>query len=78
MYPDESRVSWQYPPEFYDRLSKIWLTSGALRELNRRNRILHLLASLPRPSAPPKDLARFARRGGPDLSNLRGVMSHVG
>lgn len=27
----------QSPPGFWDNLSKIWLTKGALRELNRRN-----------------------------------------
>lgn len=27
-----------FPPEFYDHLSKIWLTERAKRELDRRNR----------------------------------------
>lgn len=77
-------ASWKYPPEFWDRLSNIWLTHRALEELDRRT-------SLRRPSPPPppvpglrelarntaaataRDLARFARHGGPGLSNLRGV-----
>ncbi|KAI0398937.1 hypothetical protein F4802DRAFT_611271 [Xylaria palmicola] len=54
-YRDPSNFS----PDFWDNLSKIWLTPRALRELDRRNRI--------RP-----DLARFARHGGPDLQHLRG------
>ena len=73
-----------YPPEFWDNLSKQWLTRRALRELNRRN-------STTQPSHPkatagghcaniPKlvkesgrGLARFARQGGPNLFDLRGV-----
>lgn len=31
--------SWEYPPEFYDRLSKISLTRRALKELDRRTRV---------------------------------------
>ncbi|KAK0655232.1 hypothetical protein B0T16DRAFT_317809 [Cercophora newfieldiana] len=64
--------SWQYPPEFWDGLSKIWLTRAALEELDRR--------TARRPSFPPpgpsgqdtRELGRFARHGGPDLSDLRG------
>jgi hypothetical protein len=74
-----------FPPEFYDSLSKIWLTRRALRELDRRNE--HLpppkpkprpwesraakLAALARLGVP--DLAVFATAGGPDLSDLQGV-----
>ncbi|KAI1362322.1 hypothetical protein F5Y08DRAFT_312430 [Xylaria arbuscula] len=62
-----------FPPEFWDRLSKVFLTGRALRELDRRNAI----QSLP---APPKSeeelfsgtLSRFARGGGPSLVDLRG------
>lgn len=61
-----------FPPSFWDDLSKVWLTTRALRELDRRNK--H------RPATPEasgrfatKDLARFARQGGPDLRRLRGV-----
>jgi hypothetical protein len=28
-----------FPPEFYDSLSKVWLTPRALRELDRRNQL---------------------------------------
>ncbi|KAK4158281.1 glyoxylate reductase [Chaetomidium leptoderma] len=75
-------ASWEYAPEFWDRLSKIEPTRRALREFDRRTR-------LPRPRRPPaasnglaqqlestatspRDLARFAGHGGPDLSDLRG------
>ncbi|KAJ3576628.1 hypothetical protein NPX13_g3637 [Xylaria arbuscula] len=62
-----------FPPEFWDRLSKVFLTGRALRELDRRNAI----QSLP---APPKSeeelfsgtLSRFARCGGPSIVDLRG------
>ncbi|KAM3065768.1 hypothetical protein ACMFMG_010006 [Clarireedia jacksonii] len=88
------------PPEFWDSLSKVWLTKRALRELNRRSTVLrssrfqarrpitrnfrakqhknahkHISAAgflrrcSPRRS---KDVERFARRGGPDLSDLIG------
>jgi len=83
---DIERDDWEsgeYPPEFWDRLSKIPLSHGALRELDRRTH--------PRPSrtsppvgpsasigtATPQDLARFARHGGPDLCNLREVSLYV-
>ncbi|KAK0655281.1 hypothetical protein B0T16DRAFT_8588 [Cercophora newfieldiana] len=76
----EHHDSWQYPPEFWDRLSKIPLTQNALEELDRRT-------SNSRPSFPPpgptglvshsvrttatRELAGFARHGGPDLCDLR-------
>lgn len=71
--------SWEYPPEFYDRLSKISLTYRALKELDRRTRTQHS----PCPPASPirqglsrtttsRELAQFARHGGPDLRDLRG------
>lgn len=77
----KARESWNYPPEFYDRLSKISLTRLALQELDRRTRSRRSCPSfLTRPSARavsgdihPRDLAWFARDGGPDLCDLRGV-----
>lgn len=71
--------SWQYPPEFWDRLSKVWLTPDALEEIDRR--------TAKTPSFPPprlsgqdnshttttRELRRFAGHGGPDLTHLRGV-----
>ena len=94
------------PSKFWDNLSKIWLTEGALGELGRR--ISQPATSPPRPRNQParrpvtrkllaarkrkrqltlpasdflhhcdsgtlKDIQRFARHGGPDLSNLKGV-----
>ncbi|KAM0668297.1 hypothetical protein ACQRIT_000807 [Beauveria bassiana] len=63
------QVASNFPPEFWDSLSKVWLTPRALREKDRRN-------SLRSPAAPiiktAATLARFARRGGPDLGHLRG------
>ena len=79
----EAWASWQYPPEFWDRLSKITLTRKAVEEYNRRVRLeQHPSPPLPRPQGraehlvytlPAKRLARFAQFGGPDLSDLRGV-----
>jgi hypothetical protein len=76
---------WQYPREFWDRLSTIPLVRGALEELNRRTKSQ---ATFPPPPtelaqdlAPTttEELARFARHGGPDLRDLRGytVTSNV-
>uniref|UniRef100_A0A8H7NP27 Uncharacterized protein n=1 Tax=Bionectria ochroleuca TaxID=29856 RepID=A0A8H7NP27_BIOOC len=68
----ERRTPWNYPPGFYDNLSKVCLTRLAVREVDRRNSI----APQPKPSVPAgeysSDLARFARHGGPDLCHLRG------
>ena len=95
----------QPPAEFWDNLSKIWLTKRALRELNRRNK--QTAARLPkspyrqqhklvtrssvakwqedqRRTVPGEDTVSdrspgvrnikiFARHGGPDLSDLKGV-----
>ncbi|KAF5675921.1 glyoxylate reductase [Fusarium denticulatum] len=76
----KARESWEYPPEFYDRLSKISLNRRALKELDRRTRARRSHPSPPvSPSTGilscttrPRDLARFARHGGPDLRDLRG------
>ncbi|KAK7428985.1 hypothetical protein QQZ08_004497 [Neonectria magnoliae] len=72
----EAWESWEYPPEFYDRLSKISLNRRALKELDRRTRTRRSHPSPPvSPSAGTirsRDLARFARHGGPDLRDLRG------
>jgi len=64
--------------EFYDSLSQVWLTRRALKEFDRRTS--HI--SQPSPVAPYRRghqgvcktlIQRFARHGGPDLRNLRGV-----
>ncbi|KAG7106962.1 hypothetical protein HYQ45_018331 [Verticillium longisporum] len=76
--------TWESPPEFWDRLSKIALTHGALRELDRRTelsrtglpRSRHSLACTTSPfkvtRALTRALTRLANDGGPDLSDLRG------
>ncbi|KAL2262699.1 hypothetical protein VTK26DRAFT_406 [Humicola hyalothermophila] len=60
-----------FPPDFWENLSKVPLTRRALRELDRRNST----RPVPGPAAPAvytTELARFARHGGPDLCHLRG------
>lgn len=68
------------PPGYWDTLSKVWLTRGALREFDRRNdqaaeESLSLIpTTLPTPLGPYRqEIKRFARRGGPNLTHLRGV-----
>ncbi|KAK3363917.1 hypothetical protein B0T25DRAFT_55727 [Lasiosphaeria hispida] len=66
-----AQSSSNFAPEFWDNLSKVWLTPRALRELDRRNEA----RPPPKPPSPAvytTDLARFARRGGPDLRHLQG------
>lgn len=75
--------NWNFPPEFYDKLSKVWLTPLALRELDRRNNqnpprrpLVSKIGARNFTSDLKKggrELARFARTGGPDLCDLRGV-----
>lgn len=69
---------------YWDSLSKLWFTRRALKELNRRNRQAASPVNIRRPdrSAEPatvenysSQLKRFARQGGPDLRDLRGVNS---
>ncbi|KAI1292618.1 hypothetical protein F5Y03DRAFT_19133 [Xylaria venustula] len=78
----EHHDSWVYPPEFWDRLSKIPLIHEAVAELDRRTSARPSPPlPLPLPSTSPvqelafvptKELARFARQGGPSLGDLRG------
>lgn len=80
--PSESQPSKRLKSsraEFYDSLSKVWLTRRALKELDRRTRQAN---SPQRPASAPrrvyrestsKQIQRFARHGGPDLRDLRGV-----
>jgi hypothetical protein len=64
--------------EFYDSLSKVWLTHRALKELNQRRRQAN---SPQQPASTPRritrsaliQIQRIARDGGPDLGDLRGV-----
>lgn len=93
-----------FPPEFYDSLSEVFLTRRALRELDRRNSIgaPTITGSSPTRHREPltrgayrepqrkdstatrlldpgiettvaREVAKFARHGGPDLSDIRGV-----
>lgn len=67
-----SQAKPNFPPEFWDSLSKVSATHRALRELDRRNNA-RPAPKPPLPAVHPTDLERFARRGGPDLRHLRGV-----
>ncbi|OAA63261.1 hypothetical protein SPI_03424 [Niveomyces insectorum RCEF 264] len=83
----EAWASWKYPPEFWDRLSEISLTRKALEEHDRRIRLQQRPSPpLPCPrgragqlvhTLPTRSLARFARLGGPDLTDLRGYPQPV-
>lgn len=70
---EEDQVErWTSRVEFWDNLSKVWLTRHALREVDRRNSA-QPAAKSPAPAVHTTDLARFARHGGPGLDHLRGV-----
>lgn len=62
------------PPQFWDNLTpRIPLVKAALKELDRRNRqtiTSPTIASTPRIDG---GIQQYARQGGPDLSDLRGV-----
>ncbi|KAI3318349.1 hypothetical protein HD806DRAFT_526295 [Xylariaceae sp. AK1471] len=76
----------QLPPAFWDKLSEVPLTKNAIRELERRNANEFCHAQSLRTCPPRRPftqrsatqylarIKRFARRGGPDLSVLRGVV----
>lgn len=71
---------YRTPAAFWDNLTKQWLTPRALKEFDRRT-------VRPRPPIPPNpsalkrdhiaELKRFARHGGPSLSDLRAVSRTV-
>ncbi|KAK5442639.1 hypothetical protein LTS15_010957 [Exophiala xenobiotica] len=70
------------PPSFWDTLSRIRLSRGALREFDRRNiqetdqPPCTLIPKVEYPIGRARlRLKRFARSGGPDLSHLRGLAS---
>ena len=76
---DSSWSNWDRAErEYWDSLSKLWLTPNALRELNRRNALLqsetppYQETSVTREQH-PADIIRFARHGGPNLSGIRNV-----
>ena len=71
-------------PSFWNTLSRVWLTRGSLKEFDRRHiQEAGQRCHIPIPYSNSPDgrarqrLKRFARRGGPDLSHLRGVRLHV-
>lgn len=72
---------WHRPPSFWNRLSKVHLSRGALREFDRRTwtaeQPVLTLPSSPNASSKPgtKSVKRFSRLGGPDLTHIRGVSS---
>jgi hypothetical protein len=82
-----SRARFTYPPEVWDSLSKIWLTTDAIRELNRRNKQTKSNQSIQQlqtrltsneflrhcTEEKLRDIKWFARHGGPDLLDLRQV-----
>lgn len=82
-------ASNNFPPAFWDELSKVWFTPRALRELDRRNNAdkakrkkddsnkkvvkkKHQTAHRAQ-KITTRLLTQFAKDGGPDLANLRGV-----
>ena len=77
-----SGPSPRYPPEFWDTLSKVPLTRGALRELDRRTsehdctpsgRTKRTITSRRLLRSDSRRLKGLAAKGGLDLSVLRGV-----
>ncbi|OCK78089.1 hypothetical protein K432DRAFT_418204 [Lepidopterella palustris CBS 459.81] len=68
-------ISTDTPPQFWDNLSRKWLTPRALQELDRRT-IWPVAAPIPPDRSGLKEqhsiqLKRFARHGGPSLRDLR-------
>ena len=80
--PEREARSGHPSPSFWDTLSKVWLTRGALREFDRRNDHKEWSSS-PLPKLTPTSLSgqnldqinRFGRHGGPNWAHLRGVCS---
>ena len=66
------------PPEFWDNLSRVPLCHRALREFDRRT-VQPVAPKPPKRSVLKGDLVkqlkRFARHGGPNLRDIRGVSS---
>lgn len=64
------------PCSFWDNLSRQWLTRRTLQEFDRRTAWSTTLVPPRRTGKESIDLAklkRFARHGGPSLSDIRGV-----
>jgi hypothetical protein len=80
--PSDNHERHHRPPSFWDTLSKVRLSRSALKEFDRRNiqgTGQPCFEPIPIPIAQVsagryrQQLKRFGRRGGPDLSHLRGV-----
>ena len=70
-----SSTTTHHAQAFWDSLSKHFLTHRALEEFDRRESVqreYHTSRAATASSA-PRDLKRFARAGGPDLSDIVGV-----
>ncbi|MCJ1471342.1 hypothetical protein MMC07_009990 [Pseudocyphellaria aurata] len=70
----ENQQRRRLPNLFWDNLSRLWLTSQALREFDRRTERSIAPERLDRTGKEDIDLAklkRFARQGGPSLIDLR-------
>lgn len=61
------------PSEKVDRLSRVPLVKNALRELDRQNATLTPVFQNLENHPSYSSVEQFARHGGPDLSDLRGV-----
>ncbi|KAI0550178.1 hypothetical protein F4679DRAFT_222462 [Xylaria curta] len=70
--PRSSVKHSNFSPRFWDSLSRVPLTSRALRELDRRHNIQPPPESNTLEGVYSASLAQFARHGGPDLHHLRG------
>lgn len=83
---EEDEYTGHWPPGFWDSLSKVHLTRGALREFKRRISQERTCGAQCPPAtdtvliasteSKPHLLKRFSRRGGPDLTHIRGVGTH--
>ncbi|KAL4812495.1 hypothetical protein BDW67DRAFT_178638 [Aspergillus spinulosporus] len=83
-YRQQKRCSFHPPPLFWDRLTKLWLTKSALKEVDRQNKPLSPsqdFLSNDYTFAPDflrncsatclQEIRRLSRCGGPDLSDIR-------
>ena len=67
------RHYFTHDAEIWDEAPKIYLNKLALREIDRRNAWSKRPMKIVKEKLKTNNLSRFARRGGPDLSHLRGV-----
>ncbi|KAI9899450.1 hypothetical protein N3K66_005911 [Trichothecium roseum] len=67
------RHYFTHDAEVWDEAPKIYLTKLALREIDKRNALRKRPMKIVKQKLMTNNLSRFARRGGPDLSHLRGL-----